>query len=245
MVVAYTPTASRGTSTPSDTIRTATIQRSSLPLKSSMRWDAPASSDSTRVALLPVISRISLAYARAESWSEAMTRRAGVRDGLPDLGQPLVGGAQHVRHPLAARVQRGTPGLADRVLGHRLAEPGGDLVARLGPPAHVAAVGEEDDGPDDAVGERVAVAVGVVGGGPPDAVVALLVRHEGDGVGVGPEGRTGEREPPGRGLERLQARLAPGLGVTGVVDLVEDDEGLALLASGCGAAWAVRRHRRR
>ena len=33
------------------------------------------------------------------------------------------------------------------------------------------------------------------------------------------------------GLEGLQARLAPGLGVTGVVDLVEDDEGLALLAA--------------
>lgn len=61
MVVAYTPTASRGTSTPSDTMRTATIQRSLLPLKSSIRLDAPASSESTRVALLPVISRMSLA----------------------------------------------------------------------------------------------------------------------------------------------------------------------------------------
>ncbi|CAM5743822.1 hypothetical protein SALBM311S_04391 [Streptomyces alboniger] len=61
MVVAYTPTASRGTSMPSDTIRTATIHRSSLALKSSILLDAPASSDSTRVALLPVISRMSLA----------------------------------------------------------------------------------------------------------------------------------------------------------------------------------------
>ena len=47
------------------------------------------------------------------------------------------------------------------------------------------------------------------------------------------------------GLERLQARLAPGLGVTGVVDLVEDDQRLALLARGCGAAWAARRRPRR
>ncbi|GDY65261.1 hypothetical protein SAV14893_046540 [Streptomyces avermitilis] len=61
MVVAYTPTASRGTSTPSDTMRTATIQRSSLWLNSSMRLEAPVSSDRTRVALVPVISRISLA----------------------------------------------------------------------------------------------------------------------------------------------------------------------------------------
>lgn len=33
----------------------------------------------------------------------------------------------------------------------------------------------------------------------------------------------------GRGLEGLQTGLAPGLAVTGVVDLVEDHEGLALL----------------
>ncbi len=61
MVVAYTPTARRGTSTPSDTMRTATIQRSSLALNSSIRWDAPASSERTSVALWPVMSRISLA----------------------------------------------------------------------------------------------------------------------------------------------------------------------------------------
>lgn len=73
MVVAYTPTARRGTSTPSDTMRTATIQRSLLAANSSIRFEAPVSSDSTTVALLPVISRISLAYARAESWSAAMT----------------------------------------------------------------------------------------------------------------------------------------------------------------------------
>ncbi len=61
MVVAYTPTARRGTSTPSDTMRTATIQRSSPALKSSIRFDAPVSSDSTTVGLWPVMSRMSLA----------------------------------------------------------------------------------------------------------------------------------------------------------------------------------------
>jgi len=50
MVVAYTPTASRGTSTPSDTIRTATIQRSSLTLNSSMRFEEPVVSESTTMA---------------------------------------------------------------------------------------------------------------------------------------------------------------------------------------------------
>ena len=45
--VAYTPTASRGTSTPSDTMRTATIHSSVLPANFSIRSEAPASSDST------------------------------------------------------------------------------------------------------------------------------------------------------------------------------------------------------
>lgn len=55
-------------------MRTATIQRSVFSLNSSMRFEAPVSSERTTVALVPVISRISLAYERAESWSEAMTR---------------------------------------------------------------------------------------------------------------------------------------------------------------------------
>ncbi|MFK4543258.1 hypothetical protein RKD29_002854 [Streptomyces tendae] len=42
-------------------MRTATIQRSVPWLKVSMFFEAPASSDSTTVALSPVISRISLA----------------------------------------------------------------------------------------------------------------------------------------------------------------------------------------
>src|SRR5690606_41702735 len=54
--------------------------------------------------------------------------------------------------------------------------------------AHMAAARHEDDRTDDVVGEGGAVPVGVVGGGAPDPVVALLVRHEGDGVGVGAEG---------------------------------------------------------
>lgn len=54
MVVAYTPTASRGTSTPSDTIRTATIQRDSSPLNWSIFLDAAFSSERTTVADSPV-----------------------------------------------------------------------------------------------------------------------------------------------------------------------------------------------
>ncbi len=43
------PTDSRGTSTPSDTIRTATSQRAVLPENSLMRAEDPGSSDRTTV----------------------------------------------------------------------------------------------------------------------------------------------------------------------------------------------------
>src|ERR1700728_307146 len=46
-LVAYTPTASRGMSTPSDTIRTATIHRSSEVANAAIFFDAAGSSDST------------------------------------------------------------------------------------------------------------------------------------------------------------------------------------------------------
>ncbi len=67
MVVAYTPTASRGTSTPSETIRTATIQRSSDSANFEIFLLAPASSESTTVGCLPVIRFRMAAYARARS----------------------------------------------------------------------------------------------------------------------------------------------------------------------------------
>ena len=62
MVVAYTPTASRGTSTPSDTMRTATIQRSSSSANSSMPLGRRrCRRTARRSACSPVISRSSLA----------------------------------------------------------------------------------------------------------------------------------------------------------------------------------------
>ncbi len=53
-LVAYTPTASRGTSTPSDTIRTATSQRLVPAENSAMRAEEPGSSESTTVGVSPV-----------------------------------------------------------------------------------------------------------------------------------------------------------------------------------------------
>ena len=74
--VAYTPTASRGTSTPSDTIRTATIQRSVDDANAEIFRLAVGSSESTTTGRAPETRRSSAAYARAVSWSPAITRPA-------------------------------------------------------------------------------------------------------------------------------------------------------------------------
>ena len=79
-------------------------------------------------------------------------------------------------------------------------------------------------GPDDVVGQRLRVPVGEVGRRPQSAVAHRLVAHERDRVGVGAERRTGQHQPPGRRVERLAHRLAPGHGVAGVVDLVQDHQ---------------------
>ncbi len=83
VAVAYTPTARRGTSTPSETIRTATSHRSSEAANSSIRRLEPASSERTRVGVTPVSDVSTLAYARALAWSVAITnpRRRGCGDG--------------------------------------------------------------------------------------------------------------------------------------------------------------------
>ena len=61
-------------STPSLTIRTATIQRSSESVKAAIFFDPVFSSESTTVGASPLIFFSSAAYARAESWSVAITR---------------------------------------------------------------------------------------------------------------------------------------------------------------------------
>ena len=96
---------------------------------------------------------------------------------------------------------------------------------------HLAGVGHEQHRPDDVVGQRVGVAVGVVGHRARDPVVAGRVGDERDRVDVGAERRAGQREPPGGRLEGLAHPLAPRHRVAGVVDLVEDHQRLEALGA--------------
>ena len=134
-------------------------------------------------------------------------------------------------HPRPGRVERGAQRLRGQVLGQRLAEPGGDLVAGAGAPLHLAGVGHEQHRPDDVVGQRVRVAVGEVGDRARHAVVAGRVGDERDRVDVGAERRAGQRQPAGRRLERLAHALAPRQRVAGVVHLVEDHQRLEPLGA--------------
>ena len=125
---------------------------------------------------------------------------------LAQVGDPVVHRGDDVRHPLALGVQRGPPGLHLDRPGAGLRQRGGDDLAGGVPPARGAGVGGEDDRPDDGVGQRLLVAVGVVGAADqPDAALAvvalegvLLVPDEGDAlVGLGAERRPGEAQPAG------------------------------------------------
>ena len=128
-------------------------------------------------------------------------------------------------------VERGPQRLGGQVLGQRLAEPGRDLVTGAGAPLELTGVGHEQHRPDHAVAERLGVAVGVVGDRPRDAVGARRVGDERDRVHVGAERRAGQRQPPVGRLERLAHPLAPRQRVAGVVDLVEDHQGLEPLGA--------------
>ena len=96
-------------------------------------------------------------------------------------------------HPLAAGVERGAPGRRLDAAGRRVRQRRRDHLARAVAPARDARVGGEHDRAHDAVGERLAVAVGVVGDARERAVAVGLVADEGDPlVGAGAERGAGE-----------------------------------------------------
>ncbi len=156
---------------------------------------------------------------------------ARIRHVLALLGQPGVGGGDHRGHPFARRIQDRAPGPRRVFGGQRFTESGGMLLARAVPPPRFAGVGQEHDRPDDAVGERLGVAVDVIGLRAREAVGAALVGDERDGAVVAAERRAGQREPARRVAEGLEDRLAPTLRVAAVVDLVEHHERLAVLGA--------------
>ena len=113
---------------------------------------AAGSSDSTTAGALAGDARAAARRTPGRpSWSLAMTRPPASGTPRRTSVSRRSAAVEHRRDPLARRVQRGPPGLRGQVLGQRLAEGRGDLVAGPGAPAHLARVGQEDHRPDDAV----------------------------------------------------------------------------------------------
>ena len=147
------------------------------------------------------------------------------------LGEPGVGGLQHRRYPLALRVEHRAPG-PRRLLGvQRLAQPGRMLLARACAPARLARVGEEHHRPDHAVGQRLGVAVGVVGRRAHQSLGVRRVGDERDRGVVAAERCARQREASRRVVERLADGVTPTLRVAAVVDLVEHDERATVLGA--------------
>ena len=150
---------------------------------------------------------------------------------LAKLGEPFVGGLQDGGHPFACRVQRGTPRAGGLLRRERLAQACGVFLAGAVPPARLAGVGQEDDGPDDAVGQRLGIAVGVVGLRAHQTFAVGLVGDERDRAVVAAERRAGQRQPAARVGVGLADGLAPALRVAAVMDLVENDQGAVVLGA--------------
>ena len=127
-----------GTSTPSETIRTATIQRCVARGELLDPLRRPGSSESTTSALSPVIVAQHAWRRRGPaSWSVAMTSPPASGTCRRTSVSRRSAAAQHRRDPLALRVERGAPGLGGEVLGQRLAEPARRSRRRPGAPAHL------------------------------------------------------------------------------------------------------------
>ncbi|CCW11144.1 hypothetical protein EBESD8_16800 [Rhodococcus aetherivorans] len=150
---------------------------------------------------------------------------------LAQLLEPRVGGGEDGRDPVAGGIERGPPRPGGLLGAERLAEPRRVLLPRAVAPPGFTGVGEEHHRAHDAVGERVGVAVRVVGPGLHETVGVRFVHHERDGAVVAAERRSGQGEAAGGVAERLPDALAPALGVAAVVDLVEDHQGAARLGA--------------
>ena len=231
-------------STPSETMFTATIQRSRPAPNARSLAAARASVCTTTTGERPVISLSTSATRRAWPPSAVTTRPPASRCPVAraDLAEALVGGAQDPRQPVGELGGDRRAVAAAGLAAAQLAVGEGrldDLVARL--PGQHAVVGDEDDRAADPVAYRVGVRVAHVG----QAHAAGVVAHAGDRAAVGPEGRAGQQQPARRGGERLREALAPSELVAEVVRLVGDDQraraALRCPALGRGGDARVRR----
>ena len=157
---------------------------------------------------------------------------AGIRHpALAQLAQPGVGRADDRRHPLAVGVQCCPPGPGGLLGAQRFTEPGGELLTGVIAPARLPGIGQEDHRAHHAVGERVGVAVGVVGRRTHQALLVGGVGDERNSTVVAAERRPGQSEAAGCVSEGLPDAFTPALGVPAVVDFIEDHQRAPVLGA--------------
>ena len=154
-----------GTSTPSDTMRTATIQRSSLaPNVLDALAGAEVVGEHDRGRLAGERARGSRRTRAPAVWFEAMTSPPASGDVASHLGEPAVGGRAAPpasTRPSGSSAVRQACAMRSLVIGSpsRAASSSPALVRQRMLPR----VGQEEHRPHDAVAQRVGVAVRVVG----------------------------------------------------------------------------------
>ena len=147
------------------------------------------------------------------------------------LAKALIGSGDDRGHPLAGRVQRGAPRPCRLLDGQRFAQPRRVLFAGAVSPACLPGVGEEYHRPHHTIGQRLGIAVGVIGLRSQHPVGAARIGDEWDGTVVTTKRCAGQGESASGVAERFPDRLTPRLGVAAMVDFVKDDQGLALFGA--------------
>ena len=178
LTVAYTATTSRGTSTPSLTMFTAT---SHLGLSASPRANlsilacAPASSLTTTTGFSPAIVLQQCADSARVSAVVAEHEPGRVGNDGAGLAQERVSVTEHLRQQRRRRIDRGPqpPGV---VLRLELVGERGDHLLLVDTPAERRVEQPERERPADSVGDSIAIAVDVIGRA---AAVLVVARRTG------------------------------------------------------------------
>ena len=131
---------------------------------------------------------------------------------------------QHRRDPLALGVQGGAPRSGGLLRIHNVAQTGCMLLTGRIAPAGFARVRKKDNGAHDAVGKRIAIAIGVVRTGYLVPLPIVYVLNEWNGRVIGAERRTGQSQAVIDIIIGFLDAIAPALGVACMVNLVKDHQ---------------------
>ena len=131
---------------------------------------------------------------------------------------------QHCRDPFALGVQRGAPRTGGLLRIHNVTQARGMFLASRIPPAGLAGVREENNGAHDAVGKRIAIAIGMVRARDLVSLPVVYILNKGNGRVIGTKRRTRQRQAMVNVIVGLLDTITPALGITGVVNLIQDHQ---------------------